>query len=466
MEKKKSKAVIFANIVLGGTVILFILVIFYSWYRSSSLHIPLNLKLIVLLTAGLLFSIITLFMRDNWKTNLAIAVFSTLLAAYCVEFVLFFRSQSRFSPVDIDTRNKLEVLEDLHAEDVDAWPRTIPYLFVESNGLLSDNNRIFPIGGISQKTIVFCNESGQYINFKSDEHGFNNPERLYVKGITKVVLVGDSFAQGDCVPPGEDIASQLRNVGIRALNLGNGGNGPLIELALLKEYVEPFMPEIVLWVYYEGNDLYELKQERKASMLMSYFEEGYSQNLLERQDEIDAVLMDYADSQRIKELNKPLAQRRIVNLPLQMQALEAKEKRRKVITLWYLRSRLGSINTSHHKQHSKRSTNYKPQLPLLSEILATAYQRTTGWGGKFYFVYLPIMKRYVNNNFSGSFFGRDDVLAIVHKLGIPVIDFHEVLKKHPDPLSLTPFLGAHYNSEGYELVSESIVSRLRKDGLI
>jgi hypothetical protein len=464
MRNNKSKSVIFANIVLGGTTILFIIVIFYICYKSTSLQIPLNLKLIVLLTAGLLFSIVMLFLREKWKINIAITIFSIVIAAYGVEFMLFFRSQSQFSPADIDTRNKLEVIEDLRAEGVDAWPHVIPYLFVESNGLLSDNNRIFPLGGISQKTIVYCNESGQYVNFKSDEHGFNNPEGLYKKGEIKVALLGDSYVHGACVQPEDDIANQLRNMGINSLNLGNGGNGPLIELAVLKEYVEPIQPEIVLWVFYEGNDLFELEKERKSSILMRYLEDNYSNKLLERQGKIDSALTKYVNSQWVKELHKlQLQKHHIENLPLLLQKEAEKEDRLKIIKLWYLRNRIGLINMI---RKPKREVTFKTQLPLFSEILATAYQRSTGWGGKFYFVYLPTEERYVNNNFSGSFFDRDDVLAIVHKLGIPLIDFHEVLSKHPDPLSLTPFLGAHYNAQGYKLVSEFIVSRLKKDRLI
>ena len=50
MENKKSKVLIFANIVLGSTVIIFILAILYIWYRSTSPQIQFNFKLGLLLT--------------------------------------------------------------------------------------------------------------------------------------------------------------------------------------------------------------------------------------------------------------------------------------------------------------------------------------------------------------------------------------------------------------------------------
>ncbi len=459
MENKKSKVLIFANIVLGITIIIFILAIFYLWYRSNSLQIPLNLKLVSLLTAGLLFSIIALYIRDTWKINIAISLFSILMTAYSVECVLFAIDKVQFSQAEIDARTKLEVIEDLRTDGVDAWPQVLAWLFTESNGLLSGKNRIFPLGGISKKTIVYCNESGKYKIFRSDEHGLNNPEGLYRKGAINAALVGDSFTIGSCVKSGDDIAGQLRNIGVTVLNLGNGGNGPLVELAILKEYIEPIQPEMVLWIYYEGNDLLDLERERKASMLMRYLEDDdYTQNLLKRQNEIDAAMIKYVNSQWIKKRNLHRT------MPEQEQEQKMRKSRNllKVVKLRYLRNRLGLISTTHKL---KRTVNFKDQLSLFSEILSTAYQRTSDWGGKFYFVYLPTMERYTND-YGGSFYDRNDVLAIVHKLGIPLIDFHEVLDKHPDPLSLTPYLGAHYNADGYKLLSEIIALQLRKDRLI
>ncbi|RJQ56239.1 MAG: SGNH/GDSL hydrolase family protein [Nitrospiraceae bacterium] len=457
MKKKKSKALIFADIILVGTAAIFVSALFYLWHKSYSLQSPVNLKLVSLLTTGLLLSLIALQIRESWKINIALVVFSTVVAAYCVEFVLFVRHNMQFSSSKIDPRNKLEVLQDLRIAGVDAWPQVRTMYFTESSGLLSDNNLIFPLGGISEKTVVYCNETGQYVIFKSDEHGFNNPMGLYRDGVVKAALVGDSFTLGNCVMPGEDIASLLRNKGLSSLNLGNGGNGPLIELGLLKEYVEPIHPEIVLWVYYEGNDLIELEDERKASMLMRYLQEGYSQNLLDRQGEIDATLIKYVNSKWMKEL--PL----IANKPKLTREQDVRENVQKVIKLRFLRGRLGLITTSNKTQNPGRITNYKTQLPLFSEILTAANQRTSGWGGKLYFVYLPTIERYTNNNYDGNFYDRDDVIAIVHKLGIPLIDFHEVLVKNPEPLSLVPYAGAHFNADGYNLLSEFIFSQLKQD---
>ena len=86
----------------------------------------------------------------------------------------------------------------------------------------------------------------------------------------------------------------LRQLDFNAISVGKGSNGPLIELAALKEYAEPLKPKIVLWLYYV-NDFEDLNIEMQSSILRKYLnEDDYSQNLIFRQEEIDAVLIKYA----------------------------------------------------------------------------------------------------------------------------------------------------------------------------
>ncbi|MGH7453745.1 MAG: hypothetical protein ACRENG_20515 [bacterium] len=138
---------------------------------------------------------------------------------------------ARRSGIPFDTRNLLEVTNDLQTKGITAYPVVPPSLVVDFNGIDNGNYKLFSLGGVSRKTTVYCNESGDYAIYESDEHGFNNPVESWSQK-PKAVLLGDSFVHGACVGPGEDIAGQLRKMGINTLNLGMGGCGPLIELAM------------------------------------------------------------------------------------------------------------------------------------------------------------------------------------------------------------------------------------------
>ena len=61
------------------------------------------------------------------------------------------------------------------------------------------------------------------------------------------------------------------------------GTGPLHQLAILKEYVAPLKPKVVLWNFFEGNDLQELVIENNNKILKKYLNNSFSQNLKEEQ---------------------------------------------------------------------------------------------------------------------------------------------------------------------------------------
>ena len=69
------------------------------------------------------------------------------------------------------------------------------------------------------------------------------------------------------------------------------GNGPLMMLATLKEHLPRISAGIVLWFYYEGNDLVDLQTERKSALLASYLRSDFSQPDLARQRDIDRAIV-------------------------------------------------------------------------------------------------------------------------------------------------------------------------------
>ena len=114
------------------------------------------------------------------------------------------------------------------------------------------------------------------------------------KSKVKYLLLGDSFVHGSCVNRPYDIASSLRNQTKKtSINLGYVGNGPLVQLATLKEYI-PDDVENIVWFYYEENDLIDLEREINNPILLKYLNnDKFSQNLKENQDKINNYLITY-----------------------------------------------------------------------------------------------------------------------------------------------------------------------------
>ena len=111
------------------------------------------------------------------------------------------------------------------------------------------------------------------------------------------------------------------------------------------------------------------------------------------------------------------------------------------------------------------STFTPTSTSIFRDILQKSKQMVSGWGGKMYFVYLPVFERYSTGNEHAN---RDFVIQTATELDVPIIEIHsKVFDPHPDPLSLFPFrLHGHYNTEGYRLIAEAIGKRLEADGYV
>ncbi|MDO8281269.1 MAG: hypothetical protein Q7U10_01375 [Thermodesulfovibrionia bacterium] len=444
-----TKSVKIANgiFLVGALVCLFVL-LFVLWKSNFTLDKVITKQIIAPIICLILF-LSALKLKAKIKVNVTLILISLILSLYAFEiFIYLWVPKNRIdivkdakeAGISFDRRTKLQVLHDLRKNGVNAYPIVFPSRLLPK-GLKPD---FYFLGNISKATTILCNEGGEYVIYLSDKYGFNNPPDSWETGQPDLMMVGDSFVQGICVKPGEDMTGQLRKLGWNGLNVGMGGNGPLFELATLKEYVEPMRPKNVLWVYYEDNDLIDFQKEKESTILLKYMQNDFLQNLINRQEEIDNILRDYIKKEIENENNNYRTQNKLLNF----------------LRLSHIQTMLIRFNKG-----AETETISTPQPDLLfQEILKQARDRVSQWGGNLYFVYLPHFQRYSKNADYDKLRHRQDVLSIARKLEIPIIDLHEeVLAKHKDPLSLIPLrLYGHYNAEGYKLFAEAIDRHLKQ----
>lgn len=90
-------------------------------------------------------------------------------------------------------------------------------------------------------------------DIRYDAQGFRNPVALER---ADVVVVGDSFVEGLHVKDNELMTTKLAKLtGLSVANLGRSGDGPQQERLVLERFGMPKRPKVVIWVFYEGNDL-------------------------------------------------------------------------------------------------------------------------------------------------------------------------------------------------------------------
>jgi hypothetical protein len=363
---------------------------------------------------------------------------------------------ARRSGIEVDLRDRWDILAELRDRHVDAVNGVMLGGLVRGDAIFrsaGDESEFLPLGGISRAHTVLCNETGEFVVYESDEHGFRNPAGTWSAASTDVAVVGESFVQGYCVPDGESFVDRIRTQFPATLNLGVSGGAPLLQLAAIKEYASHYQSKITLWVYCEGIDLVDVPDEMAHSWLKRYLEASFGQRLIDRQPEIDAALRAYGSAEEIR-IRQRATDRDTGGRSGDWRGwVEARLK------LWDLRERLA---VKYGVGTGQVSTGEPPDstLQVLSESLSRARDLTSSWGGQLYFVYLPSWGRFKNGSRLPDR-ERARVLAVAKANGVPTIDVVPAFDRIGDPLALFPFRRfLHYNEKGNRVVAEAILGAL------
>lgn len=400
--------------------------------------------------------------RAELETRLVAAncLLALLFGLYGGEFYLaaqqerLQRRAARDEHRQYDGRDKLQVIHDLRAQHVDAYPimRGKSMLIEDNDGVLRPalswyDGFLLPLASIPDTTVVSCNESGEWQVYRADRHGFNNPDTVW-DSAPVIGMVGDSFAHGSCVHQDQNIAAGLETRHGPTVNLGVSGAGPLLELAALVEYLEPLKPRTVLWCFFEGNDLTEdLPRERHSELLLHYLNDrGFSQDLIHRNAEIGQRLRAYLDREMRAAMNR-------VDKPY--------ENILRYLTLDRVRAALGMGAV----QIGYSFGDLDDQFALFEAVMTQAKRRVDTWGGRLYLVYLPESDRYLSK--LGESVVRRRIHAevghIAERQQIPLIDISAAFAGQPAPEKLYAYPGAHFSVYGYRVAAETLAGRLRKD---
>lgn len=365
---------------------------------------------------------------------------------YGLEFYLTFYSTERSRIVDwvgkgFDLRSNVQVYDDLQREKKSPVLVINPYILIKEGGVPEiDKEKILPLGGISRRTTILCNETGRWAIYDSDEHGFNNPLGLY-KADIDLLLIGDSFTHGYCVDQNHTIAANLRKSFPATISIGAGGNGELSRLASLMEYGPLLKPKAVLWIYTE-NTLIRMWKEFSNPILNNYFKiDGFTQRLYEKQEIIDRTLDQF--------LTRKVGAEPRGSVVDGFQVLP-------FLKFSNLRNTLLGMLEVFEAKNSQKS-NPGQEIEIARTILVKAKKLTESWGGKFYFVYLgsrPARAVGVHES------DHEKMLKLAQDLELNTIDSFPVME-NADLLKINSYAGrGHYNAEGYRLFSKVVLDSL------
>jgi hypothetical protein len=355
-------------------------------------------------------------------------------------------------------RHRAQMLDELsrhRARGIEAVPQWTPYGFAAGKGMLplSDGSEVVPLTGPSGRLVLMCQEGARPITtYRADEFGLNNPPEAW-RTATQVLFVGDSFTHGACVDNAAHFVHAVRQHYRGTVNVGYSGNGPLIELAGIREYARHLRPAFVFWMYDEANDVLsysppsDLDVEISHPILSKYLSQpDFTQNLLARQDLVNAAVNAMAATWALAAPERTIKQHLL--LPTT----------REVLRDAYVRIRMSLPFVLAHEAPVSDA-----RIAQFAEIVRLAANEVGGWGGRLVFVNLPA---HLPACLGRDHPSRQALLDVPRRLGLDLIDlegplFDLALAQGAHVIAAQPPCAGHYSEQGYGVVADVLLEYLR-----
>jgi len=434
------------------------------FYASSGVAAENRVDSAVFLLMALLAAVVCL--AQIWPGRLALvtaAALSIMIAIWAFEALAPMPPEERVSDELVSEVVRLET-----ATGHPARIQYLPLIFGAGALRLANGDKVMPLGTATGATVVMCREGPRpFATYEPDQYGFNNPDTAWTN--PEIAFLGDSFVYGQCINQQDHFVTKIRAEHPGTVNLGQGGNGPPIMLAGLREYLLPIHPRIVFWVYDENNDLYQsapllpsdLVREMKNPILARYVTDpSFVQHLPERQAQINDAI-NALDDRAIRRI------RDRANLRSRLQALER--------TRYRLRQSWGQLLARPAAMGSTAApavSASREQLELFKHIVAEAAAEVRGHGGRFVFVNIPAQETIC--------FGRDvplrhEVIDSARALGVDVIDLENDFRwaaadRGTAVVTADGGCGGHFSEIGYDVIynrlNQYLQSRIQPNGLV
>ena len=428
-------------IIVSGSIMISRLIKYYPYSNWS-------LLIIFIFGFLLIFFSVLFFLKNELSKKILISFISILITIYFINPFLYFITErndisklrykeAKKQNVFYDKRTRLDVIQDFKKQNQEAFPVIPPAGFYKR---FKGKYNFLPLGGVSNVLTVHCNESGSWTSYMSDEYGFNNKKISFNSDSEKkVLIVGDSFAQGACVSQDESVSGQLTKKGIETKTLGMDGNGPLAALASIKEYSKEIKPNIIIWLVFD-NDLGDLKRELKNPILKNYLDTSYSQNLIIRKKEINDIL--------IKEISKKYSQNEN----------KIKNFLNKSVSLFYIRKLIGLTKNNLEKKEIKNKNKLFDELEKTIFLMKNLSENLNA---NFKIVYIPDILKFKNKEYANLrpsyLFDIKDFEEILKNTNVAWLNFYQIMLDSKDPLSFYPFkLKGHFTPQGYKTLAKEI----------
>jgi hypothetical protein len=289
------------------------------------------------------------------------------------------------------------------------------------------------------------------VDLSFDSRGFRNDREI---DRAPVVVTGDSFIEGVLVPSPKLVTNKLRDLlGVEVANLGQSGYGPQQELWVLRRFGVALKPKVVVWFFFEGNDLLDV--------------ERYEHFIKER-DRIEAERNSFYQRSFLRNTLFTLAGYTAPGVS--QDGVEAHRRSCRFQT------KSGEESTFYLAYAATPLTeDERESLGKARDVLLQAQQLTAANDAQLVFVYIPTTFRVYNNlcKFPDDGYARSWQLSDLpqemekwcKEKGIPYLNLTTALKEAASRGELVYLLDdGHWSERGHQVTAETVARFIKSEG--
>jgi hypothetical protein len=340
-----------------------------------------------------------------------------------------------------DSRLRAEVVRDLRSKGSDAVPGFAGSIVAEPVLANAIRERgLLPLSNVANVLVVECNEGTGYLQYRSDEFGFNNPPGL-AAGPVDIAVIGESLALGHCVAPSTSAVDRVRARFPRTANFGIAGSRVLSQVGVFREYVEPLEPPVVVW--FVNDNFAEPRQESSQPILMRYLNDAsFSQGLPQRQREVDSFVREVA-------------------LPLSLRGDRALREELDGSSAFPLHHviKLGEVRSVVRGGLATQRSPERPELSHFERAVDRVAETVGRWGGRVIVVISPSYE--ISLGRPQALLRYEAVSGVLRNSAVTVVDGPALFAAEPDFRSLyTLRLDNHPGERGHAVLGKAVVAAI------
>ena len=395
--------------------------------------------------------------------NLSINILLLLTSVYIP--LLLFSLYSYLSPKNIIRLEKLkEVNEDLPQKIAAVKKGFMPTFYPAEILRLENSLEKYPIGSLPNTNSYLGNEGYGMITYKTDRFGLRNHDKKWENLFeqSNVFILGDSFAQGACVPAESTIPSHIEKVTkINTINLATGGSTPYEYMAVLESIINPIVEisknenKVIIIFYPNDNIPLDLKKEELLNSASSIIQEEKNKNVIPSKEYINEITS-------FIETNYPMRRDEIIS-KIQKNPKHSKRKNHQykqssfyyILTLYPIREKINILFKNPQNNLTSQSSP-KFDNSISKRSILELSKMCTG-KCKPYIAYIPNSVHWKPDPRAEKY--KKEIEFLSNSLKIPFIDGSQVIDNRK--ISNYAPKGHHLSKKGYKKISDLISDQIQ-----